>query len=167
MAHFFSEASRTFSEYLLLPNLTTKACIPENVILRTPLVKFKVGQRPSLEVNIPFASAIMQAVSDHNLAIALARQGGISFIYGSQSIEEQIAMVGAVKNHKAGFVVSDSNLKCDNTIEDVVKLTQETGHSTIAVTEDGSPSGKLHGIITDKDYRLSRVDLNAKISENS
>ena len=165
MAHFFSEASRTFSEYLLLPNLTTKACIPENVILRSPLVKFKVGQHPSLEVNIPFASAIMQAVSDHNLAIALARQGGISFIYGSQSIEEQVAMVGAVKNHKAGFVVSDSNLKCDNTIEDVVKLTQETGHSTIAVTEDGSPSGKLHGIITDKDYRLSRVDLNAKIRE--
>ena len=166
MAHFFSEASRTFSEYLLLPNLTTKDCIPENVILRTPLVKFKVGhQPPPLEVNIPFASAIMQAVSDHNLAIALARQGGISFIYGSQSIEEQVAMVRAVKNHKAGFVVSDSNLKRDNTIEDVVKLTEETGHSTIAITEDGSSSGELFGLITDKDYRLSRVDLNTKVSE--
>ena len=165
MAHFFSEASRTFSEYLLLPNLTTKDCIPENVILRTPLVKFKVGQQPSLEVNIPFASAIMQAVSDHNLAIGLARQGGISFIYGSQSIEEQAAMVQAVKSHKAGFVVSDSNLKCDSTIADVVKLTEETGHSTIPITEDGSSSGELFGLITDKDYRLSRVDLNAKVSE--
>ena len=128
MAHFFSEASRTFSEYLLLPNLTTKDCIPENVILRTPLVKFKVGQQASLEVNIPFASAIMQAVSDHNLAIALARQGGISFIYGSQSIEAQAAMVQAVKNHKAGFVVSDSNLKCDSTIEDVVKSENKFTH---------------------------------------
>ncbi|MXV74615.1 IMP dehydrogenase, partial [Candidatus Poribacteria bacterium] len=166
MAHFFSEASRTFSEYLLLPNLTTKDCIPENVILRTPLVKFKVGhQPPSLEVNIPFASAIMQAVSDHNLAIALARQGGVSFIYGSQSIEEQAAMVRTVKSHKAGFVVSDSNLKCDSTIADVVELTEETGHSTIPITEDGSSSGELFGLITDKDYRLSRVDLNAKVSE--
>ena len=165
MAHFFSEASRTFSEYLLLPNLTTKDCIPENVVLRTPLVKFKVGQQSSLEVNIPFASAIMQAVSDHNLAIALARQGGISFIYGSQSIEEQAAMVRTVKSHKAGFVVSDSNLKCDSTIADVVKLTEETGHSTIPITEDGSSSGELFGLITDKDYRLSRVDLNTKVSE--
>ena len=165
MAHFFPEASRTFSEYLLLPNLTTKGCIPENVILRTPLVKFKVGQQASLEVNIPFASAIMQAVSDHNLAIALARQGGISFVYGSQSIEEQAAMVRTVKSHKAGFVVSDSNLKCDSTIADVVKLTEETGHSTIPITEDGSPSGELLGLITDKDYRLSRVDLNTKVGE--
>ena len=166
MAHFSSEASRTFSEYLLLPNLTTKDCIPENVVLRTPLVKFKVGQEPSLEINIPLASAIMQAVSDHNLAIALARQGGISFIYGSQSTEQQVAMVRTVKNHKAGFVVSDSNLKCDNTIQDVVKLTQETAHSTIAITEDGSSSGELLGLITDKDYRLSRVDLNSKVSES-
>ena len=165
MAQFFPEASRTFSEYLLLPNLTTKGCIPENVVLRTPLVKFKVGQQAPLEVNIPFASAIMQAVSDHNLAIALARQGGISFIYGSQSIEEQAAMVRAVKSHKAGFVVSDSNLKCDNTIADVVELTEKTGHSTIAITEDGSSSGELLGLITDKDYRLSRVDLNGKIKE--
>ena len=165
MPYFFSQTSRTFSEYLLLPNLTSKDCIPENVVLRTPLVKFKVGQEPTLEVNIPFASAIMQAVSDHNLAIALARQGGISFIYGSQSIRQQAAMIRAVKNHKAGFVVSDSNLKCDNTIQDVVKLTQETGHSTIAITENGSPSGELLGLITDKDYRLSRVDLNSKVSE--
>lgn len=165
MAYFFSQTSRTFSEYLLLPNLTTKDCIPENVVLRTPLVKFKKGQKPPLEVNIPFASAIMQAVSDHNLAISLARQGGISFIYGSQSVEQQAAMVRAVKNHKAGFIVSDSNLRPDSTIQDVVELTQKTGHSTIAVTDDGSPSGELLGLITDKDYRLSRVDLNSKVSE--
>ena len=100
MLTFFPEASRTFIEYLLLPNLTTKECIPENVVLRTPLVKFKVGQYPSLEGEYPVASAIMQAVSDHNLAIALARQGGISFIYGSQSREEQTAMVRAVKTTK-------------------------------------------------------------------
>ena len=165
MAHFFSEASRTFSEYLLLPNLTTKECIPENVVLRTPLVKFKKGQQPPMEVNIPFASAINASRFGSQLGDRTGETGGISFIYGSQSIEEQVAMVRAVKNHKAGFVVSDSNLKCDSTIEDVVRLTQETGHSTIPITEDGSSSGELFGLITDKDYRLSRVDLNTKVSE--
>jgi len=165
VAYYYNEPSRTFSEYLLLPNLTRKECVPENVSLKTPLVKFKKGETPALSLNLPFSSAIMQAVSDHNMAIALARCGGISFIYASQSIEEQAEMVRKVKNYKAGFVVSDSNLRPDQTLKDVVELTKKTGHSTIAITEDGSPTGKLMGIVTSRDYRINKQPLDLKIYE--
>lgn len=165
MAYFYSEPSRTFSEYLLVPNLSTKACMPGNVALKTAIVKYKVGEKPALELNIPVASAIMQSVSDDNMAIALAKCGGISFIYGSQSIENQAEMVRKVKKYKAGFVASDSNLKPNDTLRDVVNMKENTGHSTIAITEDGTPTGKLAGIVTSRDYRLSRASLNQKIHE--
>ncbi len=164
MAFYYNEPSRTFSEYLLVPNLSTKECIPDNVALKTPIVKHKVGEKPSLELNIPVASAIMQSVSDNNMAIALAKCGGISFIYGSQSIESQAEMVRKVKKYKAGFVLSDSNLRPDNKLRDVVAIKEKTGHSTIAITEDGTPTGKLLGIVTSRDYRLSRASLDEEIS---
>lgn len=165
MAYFYKDPSRTFSEYLLLPNLTRKECVPDNVSLKTPLVKFKKGENPALSLNLPFASAIMQAVSDHNMAIALARCGGISFIYGSQTIEDQTEMVRKVKNYKAGFVVSDSNLRPEQTLRDVLELTRKTGHSTIAITADGSPTGQLMGIITSRDYRINKQPIDSKIQD--
>ncbi|HBK69862.1 MAG TPA: IMP dehydrogenase [Firmicutes bacterium] len=165
MAYFYQEASRTFSEYLLIPNLTTKDCTPERVSLRTPIVRFKQGENASLYLNIPFSSAIMQAVSDHKMAIELARSGGISFIYASQPIDEQVEMVKKVKNYKAGFVVSDSNLTPEHTLLDVMALTQRTGHSTIAITEDGSPTGKLLGIVTSRDYRRGRTPVETKVKD--
>lgn len=122
MAKYFEEPSRTFSEYLLIPGYTDENCIPANVSLRTPLVKYKKGEEPAISLNIPLVSAIMQSVSNDTLAIALAREGGISFIYGSQSVENEAAMVKRVKNYKAGFVVSDSNLTPDNTLADVLEL---------------------------------------------
>lgn len=165
MAHFYKEPSRTFNEYLLLPNLTKKDCTPENVSLKTPIVKFKKGEKSSLEINLPFASAIMQSVSDHNMAIALARSGGISFVFGSQPIDQQAEMVRKVKKYKSGFVVSDSNLKPGDTLGDVIKLKEKAGHSTIAITGNGQPTGKLLGIVTSRDYRLSRTPLDTKIEE--
>lgn len=165
MAFYYNEPSRTFNEYLLLPNLTRKDCISENVVLKTPIVKFKKGEKSPLEINLPFASAIMQAVSDHNMAIALARSGGISFIYGSQSIGQQAEMVRRVKKYKAGFVVSDSNLRPEDTLREVLELKERTGHSTIAITADGSPTGKLLGIVTSRDYRVSRCSLDMKIKD--
>jgi IMP dehydrogenase len=165
MAHYFNDISRTFSEYLLIPGLTGKNCTPDNVSLKTPLVRFNKGEKPSIELNIPFVSAIMQSVSDHNMAIALARNGGLSFIFCSQPIEEQAEMVRLVKKFKAGFVESDANLKPENTLEDVLKLKSKTGHSTIGVTEDGLPNGKLLGIVTSRDYRISRDSLDKKVSE--
>ncbi|PKM87698.1 MAG: inosine 5-monophosphate dehydrogenase [Firmicutes bacterium HGW-Firmicutes-12] len=165
MAFYFNEPSRTFSEYLLLPNLTRKECVPNKVTLKTPLVKFNRGEVPAIYLNLPFTSAIMQAVSDDKMAIALARCGGISFVYGSQFIEDQVEMVRKVKNHKAGFVLSDSNLKADQTLRDVVKLTKDTGHSTIPITENGYPTGKLMGIVTSRDYRVNKYSMDLKIEE--
>ncbi|QNU67594.1 IMP dehydrogenase [Ruminiclostridium herbifermentans] len=165
MAYYYSEPSRTFSEYLLVPNLTTKECMPSNVVLKTPIIKHKLGEKSALELNIPVASAIMQSVSDDNMAIALAKCGGISFIFGSQTIENQAEMVRRVKKYKAGFVASDSNLGPNNTLRDVVNIKEKTGHSTVVVTEDGTPNGKLLGIVTSRDYRLSRASLDQKVHE--
>ena len=165
MAFIYDEPSHTFSEYLLIPGFTSKECTPANVSLKTPLVKFRKGEEPAISLNIPLVSAVMQAVSNDTLAIALAKEGGLSFIYGSQSIESQAAMVRKVKNYKAGFVVSDSNLRPTDTLADVLALREKTGHSTMAVTEDGSPNGKLLGIVTSRDYRLSRTPRDAKVEE--
>nr|WP_312577148.1 IMP dehydrogenase [Sedimentibacter sp.] len=165
MARIINEPSRTFGEYLLLPNLTTKDCIVDNVDLSTPLTRFKKGEKPELKLNIPFSSAIMQSVSDNNMAIALARNGGISFIYGSQSIEEEAEMVRKVKKYKAGFVISDSNLTPNHTLNDVLKLKEKTGHSTMAITDNGTSAGKLLGIVTSRDYRITRDPLDKKVSE--
>ena len=165
MAHYYEEPSHTFSEYLLIPGYTDERCIPANVSLKTPLVKFKKGEEPAISLNIPLVSAIMQSVSDDKMAVALAKEGGISFIYGSQSIESQAAMVRRVKKYKAGFVFSDSNLTPENTLQDVLDLKEATGHSTIAITEDGTGEGKLVGVVSSRDYRVSRMPLDLKIKE--
>jgi|SRR5665647_1219383 len=165
MADFFNEPSRTFSEYLLVPGYSSKECRAENVSLRTPIVKYKKGEQPAIEMNIPLVSAIMQSVSDDKLAVALAKEGGISFIFGSQAIETQSAMVKRVKSHKAGFVRSDSNIRPDQTLSEVVALKEKSGHSTVAVTDDGTAEGKIQGIITSRDYRVSRMAMDTKVSE--
>ena len=165
MAYYYPEPSRTFSEYLLVPGYTSEQCIPDNVSLRTPLTKYRKGQEePAISLNIPMTSAIMQSVSNDTLAIALAKEGGISFIFGSQSIEEQAAMVAKVKSHKAGFVVSASNLTPDATLADVLALKEQHGFSTVAITHDGTPNGKLMGIVTGRDYRVSRMEGTEKVS---
>lgn len=165
MAYYFSEPSHTFSEYLLVPGYSSSKCQPANVSLKTPLVKFKKGEEPALSLNIPLVSAVMQSVSNDTMAVALAREGGVSFIYGSQTIEAQAEMVRKVKAYKAGFVVSDSNLVPDNTLAEVLALKEKTGHSTMAVTEDGTAHGKLLGIVTSRDYRVSRMPMDTKVSE--
>ena len=165
MAHYYNEPSRTFNEYLLIPGYTSEDCIPANVSLKTPLVRFKKGEEPAITLNIPMISAIMQSVSNDTLAIALAKEGGMSFIYGSQSIEDEAAMVARVKNYKSGFVVSASNVTPDNTLADILDLKARNGFSTVAVTEDGSPNGKLLGIVTSRDYRVSRMSTDMKVRE--
>ena len=165
MAHYFNEPSRTFNEYLLVPGYSSKECRVENVSLKTPIVKFKKGEEPSITANIPLVSAVMQAVSDDKMAVALAKEGGISFIFGSQSIASQAEMVRKVKSYKAGFVKSDTNLRPDQTLEDVLELKARTGHSTIAITEDGTAEGKIVGLVTSRDYRVSRMSTETKISE--
>ena len=166
MAFYYSEPSHTFSEYLLVPGYSSKECVPAKVSLKTPVVKYKKGQEECpLTMNIPMVSAVMQSVSGENMGIALAKEGGIAFIYVSQPIEQQAEMVRKVKNYKAGFVASDSNLRVDSTLAEVVALKEKTGHSTMAVTEDGTGTGKLLGIVTGRDYRTSRMPLDTKVSE--
>jgi len=158
MAYFFKEPSRTFSEYLLVPGYTSAECIPDNICLKTPLVKYKRDEEPQMYINIPLTSAIMQAVSDDNMAVALAKEGGLSFIYCSQSIESQAAMVAKAKSYKAGFVTSDSNISPDAQLKDILALKEKSGHSTISVTSDGTANGRLVGLVTSRDYRISRMD---------
>ena len=166
MAYYYPEPSHTFSEYLLVPGYTDENCVPDKVSLKTPLVKYRKGQEECpISLNIPMVSAIMQSVSNDTLAIALAKEGGISFIFGSQSIESQAAMVRKVKSHKAGFVVSASNLTPDHTLADVLKLKEENGFSTVAITEDAKPNGKLLGIVTGRDYRVSRMSTDLPVRE--
>ena len=164
MAKILDDVSRTFNEFLLLPNLTDERCIPSNVSLKTPLVKYKKGEEPEYYANVPMVSAIMQSVSGEEMGIALAREGGVAFIFGSQSIESQAKMVKHVKKHKAGFVVSDSNVKSNTPLKEVLELVKRTGHSTVMVTEDGTANGKFLGLVTDKDYRISRDNMDAPIS---
>lgn len=165
MAYYFDEPSRTFGEYLLVPGFTSAENIPANVDLKTPLVRFKKGEKPAITLNIPMTSAVMQSVSNDTLAIALAKEGGISFIYGSQSIEDEAAMVARVKNYKKGFITSTSNLTPDDTLSDVLDLKNKTGHSTVAITDDGTANGKLLGIVGSKDYRVSRMDPQTKVKD--
>lgn len=165
MAKFVEGTSHTFDEYLLIPRHTSSKCTPANVKLQTPLVKFKRGQKPAIIMNIPMVSAIMQAVSGDKLAVALAKEGGVSFIYGSQSIQSEAEMVYRAKRNKAGFVVSDSNVKPDDTLGDIIALKEQTGHSTVAVTNDGTAEGKLLGIVTERDYRISRMKPSLKVKE--
>ena len=165
MAYYFEEPSRTFGEYLLVPGYSSSACVPDAVSLKTPLVKYRKGEEECpLTMNIPMVSAIMQSVSGERLAIALAKQGGVSFIYGSQSVEDEAAMVARVKSYKKGFVTSDSNLKPTATLADVLDLKEKTGHSTVAITEDGTPNGKLLGIVASRDYRVSRMSMDEPVA---
>ncbi len=165
MSEIFQEPSRTFNEYLLVPGYSDVNCRVDNVDLSTPITKFKKGSEPAIKLNIPLSSAIMQSVSDHNMAVALAKEGGISFIYASQSVESQANMVKKVKSYKAGFVTSDSNIKPEDTLKDVLALKEKMSHSTMAVTEDGTPDGKLLGIVTSRDYRVSRMSLDTKVKD--
>ena len=166
MAYYYPEPSHTFSEYLLVPGYTSEECIPDRVSLKTPLVKYRKGvEEPAISLNVPLTSAVMQSVSNDTLAIALAKEGGISFIYGSQSIEDQAAMVAKVKGYKAGFVTSASNLTPDATLADVLDLKARNGFSTVAITDDGTAHGKLLGIVTSRDYRVSRMEKTDKVAD--
>ncbi len=164
MAMIYGEPSHTFGEYLLVPGYSSADCTPDRVSLRTPLVKFRKGEESPLSLNVPMVSAIMQSVSGEKMAIALAKEGGVSFVYGSQSAEDEADMIRRVKSYKKGFVTSDSNIRPDATLADILALKERTGHSTVAVTDDGTANGRLQGIVTSRDYRISRMDTDTLVA---
>ena len=163
MAKILDDLSRTFSEYLLIPRLTKRENVPRNVSLAAPVSRFKKGEATRLSVNIPVVSASMQAVSGTDMGVALARQGGVAFVFCSQSIEAQATMIAKIKSHKAGFVRSDSNVKPDASLQELLDVMKKTGHSTVPVTEDGTSNGKFMGILTDKDFWEFEDDLTSKV----
>lgn len=158
MARIVDGVSRTFNEFLLLPNRTRKDCSPSAVDLRAPLVRQTAGEASPIELRTPFTSAIMQAVSSPELAVALARDGGLGFLHHNRPVEDQVTDVRAVKNFKAGFVVSDTNVRPTDTLGYLRDLMRRTGHSTAAVTHDGSRSGRLLGLVTSRDFHPQRHD---------
>ena len=158
MAFYYDSPSHTFSEYLLVPGYSSVDCIPDNVSLKTVVTRYRPGvEEPAITMNIPLVSAVMQSVSDDKMAVALAREGGVACLYGSQSVENQEEMVRRAKRHKAGFVPSDSNLPPTAVLADVMALKKKTGHSTVSITEDGTSSGKFLGLVTGRDYRPTRM----------
>ncbi len=165
MATIINDVSRTFSEYLLIPRLSEKKHTPDAVSLKAPVSRFKKGEEPRLSLNIPFTAASMQSVSGESMAVALAKRGGAGFIFCSQSIESQVEMVRNVKNYKAGFVQSDSNVTPESPLAHAIEISKKTGHSTVAVTEDGTPNGRFLGILTDKDYWPKEDNLSLPVAE--
>ena len=122
MANIIDDISRTFHEFLLLPGITKKEHVAGAVQLKTPIQKYSKASGKAISLNIPIVASAMQAVSGPDLAIALARKGGSAFIFCSQSIESQAEAVLKVKEHKAGFVRSDSNLSPQSTLKDAIEL---------------------------------------------
>jgi IMP dehydrogenase len=158
------EVSRTLNEYLLLPNLTTEHCRPDNVDLSAPLVRHEVGQESAIRIAVPLTSAVMGAVSSPRLAISLAQCGGISFLHQSQAIEAQAEMVSSVKRHKAGFRHSDINIKPSATLGEVATLLAAAEHDIAAVTDDGTANGLFLGLISSSDFHPTRHDLNESVA---
>ena len=159
MAYFFQEPSHTFSEYLLVPGYSSEHCIPANVSLKTPVVRFKKGEECPLTMNVPMVSAVMQAVSGEQMGIALAKEGGIAFIYVSQSIESQAAMVRRVKNYKAGFVISDPDAKVADFMTPVEKLIYAPEGTSLKMANDIIWDHKLNAlpIISEDGHLVSFV----------
>jgi IMP dehydrogenase len=166
MARILPDVSRTFAEFLLLPGLSRKEHSPRNVTLETPMADFRKGDASRFKLNVPVVSASMQAVSGSDLAIALARQGGLAFVFCSQSIENQAAMIAKVKAHKAGFVRSDTTIHPSSSLRDLLAIQKKTGHSTAAVTDDGTNAGKFLGIITDKDFWEYEDNLDTPVADH-
>lgn len=160
MVEIVGGVSRRFNEFLLLPNRTRA----DGVQLRTPLVRCAVNGPPGLELHAPFTSAIMQAVSSPSLAIALARNGGLSFLHQNRAIDEQVADTRAVKNFTAGFVLSDTNVRPDASLEELWVVMRRTGHSSAAVTHDGTPHGQFLGLVTSRDFHPQRHNLRDTVS---
>jgi IMP dehydrogenase/GMP reductase len=157
------EVSRTLNEYLLVPNLTTADCTPDNVDLSVPLVRHRRGEESPLRMAVPLTSAIMGAVSSPRLAIALAQCGGLSFIHQNQPVEAQAAMVAAVKRHKAGFRFSDINIKPSATLGEVTALLESAERDVAVVTDDGSPHGLFVGLISTDDFHPRRHNLSDSV----
>ena len=141
----------TFDDVLLVPAYSQ--VIPNQVDLTTSLTK-------KIKLNIPMMSAGMDTVTEHNMAIAMARQGGIGIIHKNMSIEAQAEEVDKVKRSENGVITDPFSLSPDNTLEDAEALMHKFRISGVPVTE----GRKLVGIITNRDLKFE-TDYTRKIKE--
>ena len=142
----------TFDDVLLVPAYSE--VIPNQVDLSTYLTK-------SIRLNIPMMSAGMDTVTEHRMAIAMSRQGGIGIIHKNMSIQEQAEEVDKVKRSENGVITDPFYLSPDNTLEEANNLMAKFRISGVPITENG----KLVGIITNRDLKFEE-DFSKKIKES-
>ncbi len=147
----FGKQGLTFDDVLLIPAHSN--VLPRDVDVRTHLTK-------NITLNIPVMSAGMDTVTEAEMAIAIAREGGIGVIHKNMSIDEQAREVKLVKRSEHGIIVDPIYLSPDNTLSDADELMNKYHISGVPITENG----KLVGIITNRDMRFE-TDLSRSISE--
>ena len=135
----------TFDDVLLVPQHSK--ILPSEVDLKTRLT-------PKITMNIPLLSAAMDTVTESDMAVALAREGGIGVIHKNLSIERQVFMVDKVKRSESGMIVDPITLSSDKTIKDAKKVMADYKISGLPVVEND----KLLGIITNRDIRFETND---------
>lgn len=141
--------ARSLSEYRLLTGLTDLDRTMSNVDLTARLCR---RSNEHLMLKIPILSAAMQAVTGSRLAIALAQYGGLGVFPCSIPIDEEVRQIQEVKRFKGGFQTEVIALGPTDRLERAVALERERGFSTFPVTEDGSPHGRMIGLLTDKNF---------------
>ena len=142
----------TFDDVLLVPQFSS--VIPNDVVLSTQLTK-------KIRLNIPLMSAGMDTVTEHRMAIAMARQGGIGVIHKNMSIQQQAEEVDKVKRSENGVISDPFSLSPEHTLDDADKLMAKFRISGVPITENG----KLVGIITNRDLKFE-TDYSKKIKES-
>ena len=142
----------TFDDVLLVPQYSEVT--PNMVDLTTHLTK-------KIKLNIPMMSAGMDTVTEHRMAIAMARQGGIGIIHKNMSIEQQAEEVDKVKRSENGVITDPFYLSPEHTLEDANNLMAKFRISGVPITENG----KLVGIITNRDLKFE-TDFTKKIKES-
>jgi inosine-5''-monophosphate dehydrogenase len=148
----FSGEGLTFDDVLLVPAYST--VLPREVDIRTQLTK-------DIRLNIPMLSAAMDTVTEANLAIALAREGGLGILHKNMSIEKQVEQVRKVKRSESGLIIDPITLHEDATIGDALKLMSENKIGGIPIVDNAK---KLVGILTNRDLRFEN-DNKRKVSE--
>ena len=143
----------TFDDVLLVPSYSE--VIPNQVDLTTHLTK-------SIKLNIPVMSAGMDTVTEHRMAIAMARQGGIGIIHKNMSIEAQAEEVDKVKRSEYGVITDPFSLGPDNTLQEAEDLMRKYRISGVPIVDT---EGKLVGIITNRDLKFQE-DYTRKIAQD-
>ena len=152
MAHKIIQKAITFDDILLIPSKSK--VLPRDVDISTRLTK-------NIRLNIPILSAAMDTVTESELAIAMAREGGIGILHKNMSIEKQASEVDRVKRSESGMIQDPITLKPDQTVGEANRLMERYQISGFPIVND---SNELIGILTNRDLRFE-PDYNIKVSK--